>query len=137
MADKRYALVKRLRDQTVNGKVEWERTATNGIYQASFPNYSIKISEGRSPQSDESPAIYVRIYNSEGTLIESFNDEDLPTDTGPNAPYAIMSQLFEFARRQAMGVDAALDSIMGALDDEPRDGAPPGPGGPPDDDIPF
>lgn len=63
----------------------------------------------------------VRIYNHEGKMIEEVAD----TDFGQDYPeiYKAMSEMYDTARRIAMGVEEALDEILGELKDE--------------DDLPF
>ncbi len=121
MADKAGLLVQKLASRTTEGKVEWERTAEDGTYQVSFPNYSIHIftREGESNQPD----VIVQILDDSGDIVEEVSDVDLKGKLGIDASKAfiLMNEMYKTARRRARGVDQALQSIMKALDEDPDD----------------
>jgi hypothetical protein len=125
MADKLWDFIQRLRDRTTEGKVSWERTADEGVYQVSFPNYTVRIFS--RPAGEEEFEYVVQIVDQEGTVVEEATNGDLAAaaTAGRSSAYRLMGDLFKQARRKAMGVDQALDAIMESL----------GPG--PDHDVPF
>ena len=43
MADKLHAFVRAIRSRTEEGKVNWEPTVDEGVFQAAFPNYTVRI----------------------------------------------------------------------------------------------
>lgn len=61
--------------------------------------------------------------NSQNTVIEEATNNDLEFDdiSVPNS-YKLMSELHAAARRQALGVDQALDTLLESLSDEPGQG---------------
>jgi hypothetical protein len=111
-ADKYQQLVERLAFKTDQGEVDWREAAGPDTFQVSFANYSITLSLS---QNREGATLYViSILNSEGRTVDSFSDQDLE---GRGAEYfRIMGELYHKARRQALGVDKALDEILGQLD---------------------
>ena len=116
--DKLLVLIQRLSDQTNQGNVKWEKTVDDGVFQASFPGYSIHIltRTSRIPQASD-PDYVLEIYNDDGVLIEQADDVDFK-DLGLDPPiFTTMEQMYTKARRMAMGVDRALDSLLGSLDD--------------------
>lgn len=120
--DKLVKLVRGLNKQTLAGKVAWESTDRVGVFQVSYPNYSIRISAKENETSED---IWITIINDVGDTVESFSDVTISSSL-PNS-YRMMSNIYAEARRIAMGVNAALDEIlgdMGLYDDE-------------DEDIPF
>ena len=89
--DKLATLLVELIQKTNNGSLRWEATAAEGVYQVSFPRFTVQISERGND-------FVLTILNSEGTLLEEAAD-----------------QLYVNARRQALGVDAALDELLNEL----------------------
>lgn len=106
-------LVRKLHEKTIDGKLEWEQTDKRGVFQTSFPDYTIRI----SMQLEESGEYYyVSIYDSQGILVEQVNDVGLEGDI-PDS-FKLMKEMYEFARRKALGVDKALDDILSQLEED-------------------
>lgn len=117
------ALVKRLRARTAEGRLKWEETTDVGTFQAAFPDYAVQVWEIERMQGAND--YFLRIFDSEGGLVEEVNDSDFGGLIGdPRTGLQMMRELFLNARRAAKGVDKAIKSILDAL-------------GPDDDDIPF
>jgi len=105
-------LIVKLRERTAAGSVAWEPTTRKDVFQASFPGYSVKISQEPSP-SHAGLDVKVSIFNEEGALVDEVRDEEL-RDALP-ASFQLLIELYEMARGKAMGVDGAIDSILGEL----------------------
>ena len=107
-------LVQRLYRRTDAERVEWEETEIEGVFQAAFPEYSVCLSmqlpDGHGPGSED---YVLSIFNARGLKIEEVSDVDLAEDLADS--YEVMKHLYGAARRKAMGVDQALDSILSAL----------------------
>ena len=120
MADSKYwTLIQRLHSGTLKRKITWEPTSQDGVFQASFPGYSVLISES-APDHDK-PLQYLKIVNADGELIEAVNDEQIRPDSPEDSAFVLMTDTYNSARSQAMGIDKALDSILSNLakgDDE-------------------
>ena len=106
-------LVKALAEQSEEGRLKWEESVEPGVYQVSFPNYSVKIREefGEEPEPD----IVITIHNAEGATLDRFTDRDLHSYMVDNfhvRSYTTMDAIFQKARRTAMGSEQALDSIL-------------------------
>lgn len=131
--DKMARLVQRLSRVTAERSDLWEPTTENGVFQASFPNYAVRIDSRPGDNYQNEDDVYLSIYDDDGALIEEVADSDL----GPLLPdaYRVMVSLYESARRQAMGVDQALDEILSELGPDPD----PSPGAQldEDDELPF
>jgi hypothetical protein len=107
-------LVQRLHAKTKAGEIQWERTSSRDTFQSAFPNYVVRVFVRTEPE--ESPDYYVAIRDQAGTLIEQASDEAIDMAV-PNAKaYDLMTDLYTMARRQALGVDKALDSLLGELE---------------------
>ena len=92
--------------KTNNGSLRWEATAAEGVYQVSFPRFTVQISERGND-------FVLTILNSEGTLLEEAADPEFQGKI--ENPFSRMQQLYVNARRQALGVDAALDELLNEL----------------------
>ena len=106
-------IVDGLARKTANDELEWKETADPNTFQVSFVNYSITIEERYVPEQNL-PDYLVTIRNSEGNAIDSFSDTFL--DQRSMGYYKVMRDIYQKARRQALGVDSALDEILNELE---------------------
>lgn len=110
-------LVYRLSVLTERKKISWERTLEEGEFQCSFPGFTVILSvqygDAEGFRDPEQPLWVLSIRNSLGTVVESVNDEDL--NALMDSPAAIMRTMWESARRQALGVEEAVDTILSFL----------------------
>ena len=109
-------IITKISEKTKNESIEWETTEKEGVYQVSLSNYSVRVFKvpGRENPMEEEDYI-IQVMNGQGEIVEEVSDVDIKsvlTDA-----YTMMKSTFELARRKAMGVDVALDSILGELDD--------------------
>jgi L-asparaginase II len=110
-------LVQKLYRRTDDGDVEWEETEIEGVFQAAFPEYTIRLSMETPDGHVRASEDYVlTIFNSRGLKIEEVADVDLAEDLVES--YEVMKHLYGAARRKAMGVEQALDSLLSALGPE-------------------
>jgi len=111
------SLVKGLHNRTTENKVKWEKTSEEGVFLASFHNYSLSVST--IPSKTGAPTdvdIVIRIFDGEGNVIEEISDLDFDKqDFGETHPYHYFNYIYSMARRQSMGVDKALDSLLKEL----------------------
>ncbi len=68
MADKLHTFVRTLKARTDEGKVNWEPMVEEGIYQAAFPDYLVRIWMRPSHHVDDDSCISI-ILDKDGTLI--------------------------------------------------------------------
>lgn len=116
-------IVEILYERTINGKLEWETTNQDNVFQTSFTNYTIRIHY----KTVEDPWIHtitefyiIEIYNSEGKLIESADNFELRDHIKEST--TAMKEMYEGARRMALKVDKALNDILMELgEDENKD----------------
>ena len=113
MADKKLvSLIKRLKEKTLKGSISWEKTVEEGVFQASFPDYAITIG---SERREDTWNYVFRIYNDKGELVEVIAETDFSSDDFGVRPYDFIDEIYVVARRTAMEVDQAIDSILSAL----------------------
>jgi len=111
-------IVQRLHGATISGKVDWELTEKEGVYQASYPDFSIRIST--QPAIEPEPEVFIdyvlSIYNNKGTLLESVTDVELQGEV--TTPFKTLGEIYESARGYALGLEQTLDSIINSLPEE-------------------
>jgi hypothetical protein len=109
MNQKLFKLVEMLYERTKSNAVQWQR-ADRGVFTVSFPNYSIDI-------SGDEWVIVLRIYNSEGEIIETISSDELQQGVDTlNADYGMkMRELHKLARRSALRSDEAIDDLISVL----------------------
>ncbi|EJN18241.1 hypothetical protein [Pseudomonas sp. GM80] len=106
-------IIKGVDRQTKSGKIDWEITETENVFQASFPNYSIRLSYDELEFGND---YWLTIINNEGIVIESVSDVKLKDEF--EGAYKFMESLYANARRVALGVDKALDDLLSIFDDD-------------------
>ncbi len=112
MKSKAVRLVEALIRETNASRLLWEETSTSETYQASFPKYSVQIFSRFNSATDEEDMV-ISIINEEGTTVESIADTDLAGSM--ETPYRQMQELHETARKTALGIDDAIDSLLEQL----------------------
>lgn len=106
-------LVVSLLKQTNDGRLHWGQTEKPDVFQAAFPRYSVRM---YSRQANQIELDYIlQIINDVGDIVEEVADPELREVL--DGSYRVMKDLYEAARRSAMGVEQALDDILGYLDD--------------------
>ena len=110
-------LVQLLVQRTDEQKITWEKTVDEEIFQVAFSDYILQL--GFRPSNDPDQIdYYIRILNEDNKTVEEATDIDLqPEFGGAQASYKTMDTLYKQVRRQAMGIDKALDSILSELED--------------------
>jgi hypothetical protein len=106
-------LVKRLRERTLEGEMVWERTAAEGVFLASLPDYCVTVAETIDPFT-QSLEYSFQIRNSEGDLVENVKDSRLLQEH--KAADHWIEDLHNVARRSALGADEAVDKMLQYLE---------------------
>ena len=101
------ALVMILSEKTKQGKVTWTAAERPKTFQAAFANSAVRISLAGGSYA-------ISVFNEEGTEIETARDFQLENELG--GAEIVMSDLYDSARRQAMGVDEVLNSLLKELE---------------------
>lgn len=114
MSDSKVArIIQGVARQTNAGKIDWEVTESEGTFQASFPNYSIRLSYTEAEMGLD---YWFTIINNEGLVIESVSDVQLRPEL--DGAFKIMESLYVNSRRVALGVDKALDELLNIFDED-------------------
>ena len=116
MADpKIYKLILNLYDKTKNGEVKWARSIDKEFI-TSFRDYSVGVSQAKytryTGRNLRDSNVILKIYDAGGEEIESTASTDFDTDSGALNAYDMLDYIYENARRMALGVDTALDTLL-------------------------
>jgi hypothetical protein len=117
---KLFDFIKKLSDQTDESKITWESTAAINSFQTAFPLYTVNVSEYTSSSGNDEVDYALTIKDQNGKILEHILDGDLQiaVDNAPRgAAYNLLRRLYHAARRRALGVEAALDSMLTFLGD--------------------
>ena len=113
-------LIEKIHERTMAGRVNWEATAKVSAYQCAFSDFTIVIDAVRNRENPEEIDYVFSIVNSDGVIIEKIDDialtRELDSDTG--AGYKLMTQMYNSARRTAMGTERAIDALLKELGEE-------------------
>jgi|SRR5215813_1752748 len=120
-------LFERLFQQTREGKLNWKDTVDKGTYVVSFKDYAVEILRADSQEGPDS-AVVLGLRNAEGEIVERVDDFEVaqlfPNDASRRSFFQKSEQLYELARRNALGADKALNSILNELRTGNKDDIP-------------
>lgn len=111
--EKLVKLIILLDKNTSSGDVQWEESTKSNAFETSFPNYTVMIRQDRDIMDEESYRIL--IIDNQGDVVEEATYQDFQGML--DGSYGIMKRIYEIARRQAKGVEQALDDILSNLND--------------------
>jgi hypothetical protein len=114
--EKQVRLIRRLIEKTNAGEVRWEATADDEVYQAAFPSYGVRVERRHDRWQNETEGYVVYVLNQEGTAVDEMRDENFVEADFGRSPFLQLQDLFQGAKRTALGADQALDAILGDLD---------------------
>ena len=111
-------LIDRLYEKTNAKDLPWESDIIDDeVVSTSIGDRTIEVGDARNGSNE--PIVKVTIRDSNGRIIEEFNDENLSgLLTGRpqfQSYWPLMKDLLSMAQRQATGADKALDEIIEAL----------------------
>lgn len=118
MPDKRlFSITSKLLSRTLNGKVQWEPDVSGTGFRTSYPDYSVTVRRTQEPSSIAAAIVgftggyELIILDGEGKIVDALSL------TNKNKEFTELQNLYEVARRNARGVDKALDDILKHLSD--------------------
>jgi hypothetical protein len=116
--DKEAKLIDLLLERTEANQLEWSVAVEADEFQVSFADKSVRISRMRT--RDGSAIDYViELINEDGNVVDTFRDTNIDRAMTGNTGgpwYKKMRDLYDFARRSALGADKVLDAILNDLD---------------------
>jgi hypothetical protein len=112
-------IVSLLYDRTQTQLITWERTADDEKFQTSFTTYSVEVYKQPNHSDDgrEYIATKLNIVDELGAIVEVIEAKDLSMrDLGGHDPEAVLEQIYDMARRIALGVEQAYDKLIKDLE---------------------
>ena len=117
--DKALNLVRLLYKRTTAGSIDWQYARKDEV-SASVDEYSLVLRRQEDQDYPEQPDYFLTLVDSQGRNIETISNISLRPlmdrvgDEGLN-PYQLLAETYRLARRKALGVDEALDSVLKRL----------------------
>lgn len=120
--DQHAILIKKLLDKSRVRELAWKEGIYTNSFQISFRNNAVLVQpiKGRHPANTDYEFM---LLNDQGEVVDSFTDEDLK-NVFPNGPafgeswYAVCKEIYDLARRRALGADKVMEEILTELDDD-------------------
>ena len=108
-------LADRIISLTHKGKLNWSESAMDDEFFAPIGKMLISLSKARERKPEGyANLIRIQITDSEGRIIESFDDEDI--DPGQNDQYyEDLSNLHGLIQRRVSGADKILDELLSIM----------------------
>lgn len=105
---KSLVLLREIVAKTHDGRMEWEPTASASLFLSAIESYSLHVS--KQEQGPAGPYVRVVLKDEDGRMLLSFDSDEVDKQHGQ-----LMNELYESARRKALRVDQAVDSILSML----------------------
>ena len=115
--EKHKKLVELLLAQTMSAQLDWRETGSDSVFQVSLTNNSVQIEYGTGENNND---ITISLINSNGEVVDSFDDTDLDRQGEGGGYFHKMITLYRLARRTALGSEKILDEVLGELEKRPR-----------------
>ncbi len=114
-------IIQLLAAKTEKGEIRWDATEKAEVLQTSLANGTVRLfprsirREHPTQPGIEVPQrdLVVAIFNENAELIDEASDVELKDVM--ERPYYVLREMYSAARRQAKGVDKALDQILTEL----------------------
>lgn len=111
MSSKWVKLTEMLIRQTKNGKLDWNETSDDDVFQTVVGSNVIEL------ECDMFSEVYLfRIRNSRGKLVDSFTDKDL-TAIIDEPFHGELEKLMQLIRRRIAGAEQVLDDVLKQLEE--------------------
>lgn len=94
---------------TREGRLVWQETEDPDAFEINFPDYSIRVALRKNRARLGLTPYVLQVYNDQGRLIETAAGD------GMAAMSHVLEELYELVKRQALGIDKALDDLLSRL----------------------
>ena len=109
-SNKIFTVVRRLFQMTQENKLEWQETGRDGVFQIVIDEYIVRVAEELGEDAKAVPKYVLRICNAKGIVLEQVSNLDISERMMDAEEF--MHDLYQRARRTAMGAETALDRII-------------------------
>jgi hypothetical protein len=111
-------IAKGLLSRTQRGSLDWQETDVDDAFVASTDSASVRIV--RTYDRDGDPHFLLSIFNPAGREMEALH----ASQWNDEAHFHLLSDVFEYARRNAMDIEGVLSALLVELDSVPLLPAP-------------
>src|SRR5579872_3746369 len=98
-------LVVALAAKTLANEIDWKELPQPGVYLTSFRAYAVTIGEQQNRLDEDISDYEISLLNADGLVVDRFRDVDLDEGEGGSPWFTNMRELYEQARRKALGSD--------------------------------
>jgi hypothetical protein len=105
--ESRYSVLLALLEKTRDQKVTWESGPLSGSFYSKIGENSVGIRQVRDD-------FYLVIYNTDGDVVEEVSDPEFNNEGFQHA-FGVMKDLFISAKRDALGTDRIVSSVLDEL----------------------
>ncbi|MCQ1572748.1 hypothetical protein NFO65_18630 [Neorhizobium galegae] len=106
--ESRYNVLEALLAKTKDEKINWEVGPLSESFYSKIGDNSVAIRQVRDD-------FHLIIYNADGDVVEEISDPEFSNDGRPGA-FNLMKNLFISAKRNALGTDRIVSSILDELE---------------------
>jgi hypothetical protein len=105
-------LLEKTYQKTIEGKLIWEVTGRDNAFQAALPTGAFEI---RKQSVQNIDYINFSIYNANGDLIESIDENQIHVTINDISGAFFLDRLFTAVRSKALNIDKTIDDILNDL----------------------
>jgi hypothetical protein len=121
-------LAVKLKTLTEQDKVKWSETADESIFNSSLPQFQVSIAKRHMGQNwgEDVYGYFITVRDLSGRVLDEAGDSDFGSavtgEAGAGLEFTgvsglqILKDLYDLARRRALGVDKALSALLSSLD---------------------
>jgi hypothetical protein len=107
-------VAKRVAYKTLDNELRWEDTERDGVYQTSFPEYTIRIEKQQLREDTAQPTeIVITLHNDWGKAIGEITESEY-AQTGHST--ALLHEMYRAAEQRAMKLEESLDDVLKYLE---------------------
>jgi hypothetical protein len=123
MMEKQKRLIDLLLNRSKKNELEWREAVQKNAFQVSFRDNTVLIKRKASQTGDPDESDYeYQLINDEGKTVDSFTDVELMSTEDERAEklswYRKSEELYDMARRTALGSEKVLNQILSDLSDD-------------------
>jgi hypothetical protein len=105
-----------LHQRTLEGKISWEGTMREDVYQAALPEYIVKVEKDTtSPRRSATSPLYRLLILDAYNQIKQYAQADPIRPERGSRLHELLPQLYDAVTRQGISTDNVLDTLLERL----------------------
>jgi hypothetical protein len=106
-------VIRALSRSAAAGATSWRKLDSQTAYEAEFAQYAVRISAEQTEDANASPSKYKLEIIKDDRVIETVTSDQLKAALPASA--FILREMYDAARKKALGVEDVLDEILQSL----------------------